>query len=215
MASWNFKNELARKAVHFLSLFIILIYFLVSDFFNQRVALTFLVMILIIFIEFEYLRLEVPRKIPFLDKIWVWTKRRKEKHMLGGDVFFLLGAILALAIFDPKVAIAAILMTTFGDLVAALVGKKFGKHRIIKNKTWEGTLSELAVNILIGFLVFIVSPGLPFSSWQLWLILSVIALSAVLVETLVSKIDDNLLIPIFAGFNGQIVVIILRILKLS
>jgi len=207
---WNFKNELARKAIHFFSLLIILVYFLVSDFFNQRIALTFLVLILIIFIEFEFLRLEVRRKIPILNKIWAWTRRRKEKHLLGGDVFFLLGAILVLAVFDPKIAIAAILMTTFGDLAAALIGKKFGKHKIIKNKTWEGSLSELAINLIIGVIVFLVYQDLPFSTWQPWAVISVMALTATLVETSVNKLDDNLLIPVFAGFVGQIMTLVLR-----
>jgi dolichol kinase len=208
--AWNFKNELARKSIHFFSLLIILIYFLVSDFFNQRVALFFLVLILIIFIEFEYLRLEVQKRIPFLNEIWAWTRRRKEKHMLGGDVFFLLGAILVLAIFDTKIAIAAILMTTFGDLAAALVGKKFGKHKLIKNKSWEGTIAELIINLIIGFVVFFISQGIPLSTWQTWIIISFMALTATLIETSVSKLDDNLLIPVFAGFNGEILLIILR-----
>lgn len=210
---WDFKNELARKAVHFFSLIIILIYFLVSDFFNQRIALTFLVLILIIFIEFEFLRLEVRKKIPVLNQIWTWTRRRKEKHMLGGDVFFLLGAILVLAIFTPTVAIAAILMTTFGDLAAALIGKKFGKHKLVKNKSWEGTIAELIVNFIIGICAFFIYQGLPFSTWQPWVILSIMAITATIIETTVSKLDDNLLIPVFAGFNGQIAYYILKLIQ--
>jgi dolichol kinase len=208
--AWSLKNELARKAVHFFSLLIIWIYFLVSDIFNQRIALFFLVLILIIFIEFEYLRLETQRKIPLLNKIWAWTRRRKERHMLGGDIFFLLGAILALAIFTPIIAIAAILMTTFGDLTAALVGKKFGKHKFIKNKTWEGTITELVVNFIIGVIVFLIYQDLPFSTGKPWIVISLMALTATWVETSVSKIDDNLLIPVFAGFVGQMITLVLR-----
>ena len=121
--TFSFKQEIARKFVHFLSLFILLIYFLASDFFSSQTARIILVLILIIFLEFEYLRIEVGKKIPILNKVWSYLRRSKEKNRLGGDVFFLLGAILVLAIFDTKIAIAAILMTTFGDLSAALIAR--------------------------------------------------------------------------------------------
>jgi len=134
--------------------------------------------------------------------------------LLGGDVFFLLGAILVLAIFDPKIAIAAILMTTFGDLAAALEGKKFGKHKFVKNKSWEGTIAELIVNIAIGMIIFLYFDcQCNFYKASIWAIILVMSLTATIVETFVSKLDDNLLIPVFAGFNGQIVALLLDYLN--
>ena len=38
------------------------------------------------------------------------------------------------------------------------------------------------------------------------------AFTATIVETLIEKLDDNLLIPVFFGFNGQIVVWVLAML---
>ncbi|MFH1290840.1 MAG: diacylglycerol/polyprenol kinase family protein [Nanoarchaeota archaeon] len=201
---WSFKRELARKFVHFLSIFILLIYFLISDFFSEKIALIILVLILMIFLEFEYLRIEVGKKIPILNKIWSYVRRKKEKNKLGGDIFFLIGAILVLAVFDTRIAIAAILMTTLGDLSAALIGKKFGKHTLLKTKSWEGTIAEFVVNIIIGLSIFIIYPGLSLLAWHAWIIILVMALTATFVETVVFKLDDNLLIPVFAGFNGQI-----------
>ncbi|MBU0466841.1 MAG: SEC59/DGK1/VTE5 family protein [Nanoarchaeota archaeon] len=207
--TFTFKNELARKFVHFLSLFIILVYFLASDFFSEKIALIILVLILIILLEFEYLRIELGNKIPILSKIWSYMRRKKEKDKLGGDIFFVIGAILVLAVFDLRIAIAAILMTTLGDLSAALIGKKFGKHPLLKTKSWEGTIAEFIVNIIIGISVFIIYTGTSFANWQAWTIILVMALTATFVETVVNKLDDNLLIPVFAGFNGQIAFLIL------
>ena len=203
---WNFKRELARKFVHLLSLFILLVYFIASDVFNKKIALVILVLILIIFLEFEYLRIEIGGKIPLLNRIWKYVRRKKEKNKLGGDVFFLLGAILVLSIFDVRVAIAAILMTTFGDMSAALIGQKFGKHPFfLKERTWEGTSSELFVDLLIGAFVFFWGNLSLFYSLELWIVVFVMAITATFVETIVYKMDDNLLIPIFSGFAGQIV----------
>jgi len=210
MAKWDFKRELARKSVHFFSFFILFVYFIASDFFDKKIALIILVFMLIISIEFEFLRVEIPREIPILKHIWKYSRRKKEKNRLGGDVFFLIGAILVLAIFDVRIAMAAILMTTFGDLSASLVGKKFGKNYFMKQRAWEGTLAEFFVDILIGMVVFFWVSGGLMSNLGLWAIILVMALTATIVETIIYKLDDNLLIPVFAGFNGQIVLLILN-----
>ncbi len=211
---WNFQRELARKFIHFLSLFILLGYFVIGDIFNREIALLILVFVLIVFMELEYLRLEWRARIPILRNIWAYVKREKERDVLGGEVFFLLGGILVLAIFDIRVAVAAILMTTFGDMAAALVGSRFGKHYIsfLKDKAWEGILAELAVNIIIGITVFFIIPGISFAETDYWLVLLVMAVTATVVETVATKIDDNLLIPLFSGFNGHIALLILGIL---
>ena len=205
---WNFKRELARKFVHFLSIFILLIYFAVSDFFNQKIALFLLVLILIIFLEFEYLRIEIGRKIPILNNIWKYLRREKEKDKLGGDIYFLIGAILVLSIFDTRIAIAAILMTTFGDLSAALIGQKFGYHPLgfMKDRAWEGIIAEFVVDVLIGFFVFFWGFWNNFAfltNFEVWVIIFVMSITATFVETIIYKMDDNLIIPIFSGFAGQ------------
>jgi len=210
---WTIKNELARKFVHILTIFILLVYFIVSDWFSRQIALLILVLILIVFLEFEYLRLEVGREIPILNKIWKIVRRDKEKDRLGGDIFFLVGAILVLSVFDLRIAIAAILMTTLGDLSASLIGR-CGKHQLgfLKDRTWEGVFAELVVDLVIGVLVFFVDWS-SFSfvfSWSLLIVVLVMVVVATVIETIVYKMDDNLLIPIFSGFAGQVALLILR-----
>jgi len=207
---WNFKRELARKFVHLLSIFILFFYLIVGDFFDTKIALIILVFILIVFLELEYLRIEISKEIPLLNKIWKYLRRKKEKEKLGGDVFFLIGAILVLAIFDVRVAIVAILMTIFGDMAAALIGKRFGKHYFLKERAWEGTLAEFFVDIIIGIVVFFfISNGL-FNDWKLWVVILIMSLTATFVETIIYKMDDNLLIPVFSGFSGQIALLVLN-----
>jgi len=208
----EFKREVARKGVHLMSLFFIIIYLFFAILFSHRIGLLALAFLLVLLIEFEYFRIELGRKIPIISWFW-WVKRPKEKEKLGAEVFFLIGSIICLAIFDLRVAVAAIAMTTFGDLAAALIGKRFGKHwiRWLKNKALEGVIAELVADLIVGFLLL--RTGL----WWLggggfgqpiWPIIIVMALTATAVETIISKLDDNLLIPVFAGFNGQIALMI-------
>ncbi len=209
---WNLKRELARKFVHLFSIFILFVYFIAADFFDRNIALLILVLVLIVSLEFEYLRIEIGRKIPFFNYLWKYLRRKKEKGKLGGEVFFLIGSILVLSIFDIRIAMAAILMTTFGDMAAALIGKKFGKHylKLLKDRAWEGIFAEFIVDIIIGFIIFIaVGSGLIYDL-KIWMVILVMALTATFVETIIYKMDDNLLIPIFSGFNGQIVLLLLN-----
>lgn len=55
----------------------------------------------------------------------------------------------------PQVAVASILMWGFGDAAAALVGKRFGRHRVQipladHKKTWEGSAAMLCTQLLLG-----------------------------------------------------------------
>ena len=154
------------------------------------------------------MRIELKERIPVVSYFWRF-RRKKEQNKLGSDVFFLLGAIIALAVFDVRIAIAAILMTTFGDMASALVGR-FGRVRVWKGKTLLGVVVQFAVDVLIGFFfVRSVWFGLFPSGEVLWLPVFVMAFVATLVETTISKIDDNLLIPVFAGLAGHICLLFL------
>ncbi len=210
------KREIARKGVHLLSIFYILIYLFFAYFFGHRYGLFALALLLILFIEFEYVRIELRKKVPLVSLLW-WVKRPKEKEKLGAEVFFLIGSIICFATFDLGIAVAAILMTTFGDLASALVGRKFRRYRIsyLKNKSWAGVIAEFIADIIVGFLV--VRTVVSGSVWWLgssligapiWPIIISMSIVATVVETIIQKLDDNLLVPVFAGFTGQVVLIL-------
>ena len=213
--AWTYTREIARKGVHLLSLFFIVIYFLFSALFDHLAGLLALIVLLMILIIFEFYRLDLKQGIPLISKFW-WVKREKEKTKIGAEIFFLMGAIICFAVFDLRIAVAAILMTTFGDLAASLIGKKFGKHKLPypKNKAWEGAIAELVVDIIVGFFVIrtlhqgIILGGLGLGQ-PVWPIIIGMAVTATIVETVVDNIEDNLVVPIFSGFAGQIILMIL------
>ncbi|MEM0465481.1 MAG: CTP--2,3-di-O-geranylgeranyl-sn-glycero-1-phosphate cytidyltransferase [Candidatus Pacearchaeota archaeon] len=208
---WDFKKELFRKIFHFLTISILFIYFILVDVFNRKFALLILVLILIFLLKLEYFRIEIRKKIPILHYIYKF-RREKEKNKIGSDVFFLIGAILVLAIFDFKIAIAAILITIFGDMVAALVGKGLGKRKLksLKNRTWEGIIAEFIVDFIIVFLIFFWgfwNDYLILYNLKFWMVVLVMSISATFIETIVYKIDDNFFIPVFSGFLGEIIIL--------
>ena len=195
---FSLKRELQRKAVHVTSVLIVIFYY----FLPKEAILLPLTLFLILFLEVEFIRLDLRLKLPFFHKLY----RENEKDRLSGNVFFLIGAIIAISVFSKEIASAAILMTTIGDAFAAIFGKRFGRTWIpkLKDRAVEGCTAEFAVDLLIGF-VFLHS----------WLVILVMAGTATIVETVVNKIDDNLLIPLFSGFNAQILTYIISLGYLS
>jgi dolichol kinase len=71
----------------------------------------------------------------------------------------------------------------------------------LKNRAIEGCAAEFLVDIVIGALFL-----------QSWIAIFVMAGTATLVETITDKMDDNLLIPLFSGFNGQLIVFLMTFL---
>lgn len=215
---WDFKKELIRKSIHLGSISFLFVYVLVSDSVNHKIGLLILSLMLIILLELEYVRVELGVRVPLLRKLWEFRRDKEENHM-GAEIYFLIGSIICLAIFDLRVAAAAILMTTFGDMAAAVIGTRFGKHWIpfLKNRAIEGVAAELIVNLIIGWLVirtpvegkmWWVHNFLPIGE-PLWFPIIIMAVTATVVETLVQKLDDNLIIPVFAGFNGEIILLLM------
>lgn len=183
--------EAKRKALHTLGLGYILFYYISLKIFeSHQIAMLLLLSLLLTFIAIEFFRITEHKKIPVLHIMW----RPREENSLGGQVYMLLGTILALAIFDFPIALAVILMAILGDMAAAIFGIAFGKHWIkgLKDTAWEGIIAEFTVDLIIGY--FIIGN---------WVIVIPMALMATIVETIFPHIDDNLAIPVFAGFIGQ------------
>ena len=188
---FSFKKEIQRKLIHLaVSLLIIIIIVLVSENLGKQVSLLLLVFLLIIFLLVDYWRVELKNQVPVICHLF----RDKEKDKFGGQIFFLIGGIIVYSIFDFRIALAAVLMASFGDLAANLVGGGLGRIWITKNRNLEGILAEFVVDLAIAY--FLINN---------FYIILVMALTATLVETLVNELDDNLFIPVFSGFAGQII----------
>ncbi len=210
--AWEYKNEIARKMFHLSAVLLIVIYLAVSYFFSYFWGLAIIAVILALLALFEYIRLVLKKRIPIIS--WFWQlKRPSEKKKLGTEVYFVVGILICFAVFDLRIAVAAVLMATFGDLATALIGKKFGKRLIkgIESKTWEGVIAELAVNLIAGFLVLRTALwwfGSGFGQ-PLWPVIIGMAAVATVVETTTRRVPDNLTVPVFSGFAGQVILMLL------
>ena len=182
--------EAKRKFVHLLGFSYVIAYYIALKLFGHRIAMLLLLAVILIMITVEFFRIVEKRKVPIMHIFM----RSKEENTLGGQVYYLLGLIIALSLFEFPIAITVILMTIFGDMAAAIFGIAFGKHWLkkIPDTAWEGIIAEFAVDLIIGFLII--------GNWK---IVIPMAAMATFVETVFPHVDDNLAIPVFAGFIGQ------------
>jgi dolichol kinase len=100
-----------------------------------------------------------------------------------GAFFFAVSALACIILFPVSMVVPALVALAVLDSVTTLVGVQFGRHRIYNGKSWEGTLSGIAVTFLALC---------PFLTLTGALTASVIA---GIIE-LFSPVDDNLVIPV-------------------
>lgn len=185
--------EFIRKIMHLSGLLIIILHTALLNHFSDRIAIMVLTGILILLLELERIRLD---HRPKLMKVVSGIFRPCETNHVSGAAFFIISTIITFSAFEYWIALVAMFMTVFGDMFAALFGRAFGKKRIYRHKTWVGTFSALFANLLVG--IFFI-PQFP-------AVYVPMAIVATLVELLTHKLDDNLTVPLFAGFVGQMIV---------
>lgn len=197
MRTKKLRREILRKFFHLYQLPMIVGYIVLRYYFSERIAVFAIVVVLVIILEYEFLRLDLNIKIP--DPFGIL--RKHEKRGVSGMLFMVLSTIVVFTVFDFKIALTALLITVFGDLISALVGIRYGKHRIKNGKSWEGFASGLVMNLIIA-IIFL---------WEYPLVVAAMAIVGSVVEFRTYKLDDNLTVPIASAFAGHTVAFILGV----
>ncbi|MEM4714225.1 MAG: hypothetical protein QXQ79_01650 [Candidatus Nanoarchaeia archaeon] len=119
--------------------------------------------------------------------------RKEEEQPFQASFKAILSIFLALSFFGSTIATFGILALCFGDTVAALIGKKFGKVRLFKSKkTLEGAVGFF-ISTFISTIVFLIFfPTFAFTN--VLIIATFTALIGTLAE-IIPEIDDNIIIP--------------------
>ncbi|MHA1340202.1 MAG: hypothetical protein ACTSRZ_08225 [Promethearchaeota archaeon] len=144
----------------------------------------------------ENIRLHWPNlNYPF-KKIIQKTFREEEQYKFAAHIQLTICTVLMAAIFlywNPIlpfcIAINVVYaVVSFGDAIAAIIGKRFGSHKISfnKDKSWEGNLSAVAFCFLLGSLI----GGLIYG------FIGALAFMIVDLATPKIKITDNVLNPL-------------------
>ena len=133
--------------------------------------------------------------------------RNKEKNAAGPQIYIITGFIFSYMLYmakiipDIRVYFAGILIACLSDASAALIGRRFGRHKItLRNndiKSIEGFIAGVAVAYIIGFVL--VGP--------VYAIMGAIVFF--LTDYLPALTADNILNPIFIPIGIQLMVVLL------
>jgi len=188
--SW--KKEVGRKAFH-LSWGLVLWGYLSLESSYGRTALFFPLGLLLFVLIIDFFRIEYNFRVP----IFHGLLRTKEATSLFTPTTTMMGITIALAVFDQKIAIAAILIMVFGDVAGNIVGRTLGKHKLRNGKSIEGSSAEFIVAFVLAYLVL--------SNIYLAVVM---AITATLAETFTSKLDDNMISVLSSGAVGQMLLLL-------
>ncbi|MFE1745396.1 diacylglycerol/polyprenol kinase family protein [Coleofasciculus sp. H7-2] len=97
---------------------------------------------------------------------------------------------------QPQYAALGILVMTWGDGLAALIGQRFGKHPYEFwgiHKSWEGSLTMFLVSYGVSSLIFL---GVQGNIWQTWVVPLLVAFLATVLEAFSWFGIDNLTVPV-------------------
>jgi dolichol kinase len=184
------KTELVRKSIHFL---IALSPGMAAI--NYHFTVAMLMVGVLGYTIMELLRL-AGIKVPVVSALTSMASRPRDiGGFVLGPVTLGLGALLALLLFPSPAACIGIYALAFGDGLAGLVGKLFGRIRpaFLFGKSLEGSMACFTAVFISAYLVS-----------QSYTVSIAAALTATTVEALPLEDYDNVALPLFVGFTAQL-----------
>ncbi|KAF0227141.1 MAG: cytidylyltransferase family protein [Erysipelotrichaceae bacterium] len=144
--------------------------------------------------------------ISMKQRVFTAMERKSGKQEWGTVYYAISLLILAYVTFATDIAYIGgigILIMGYGDGFAALIGTKYGKHRLWFGKSIEGASIVLGFGILIaGIFFYLYSPNL-------WLMKSIIVgIVAMVVELFSPNGFDNLSLPLTASLVSFLLTIL-------
>ncbi len=183
------RGEVVRKTLHVLIAFVPGI----ATVTGAAPALGMLGLGVLVYTGAEYARLQ-GRPVLVISQLTVIASRPRDLgHFVIGPVTLGIGAMLALLLYPAPAAFLAIYALAFGDGVASLVGRLFGRVRIMDGTTMEGSLSCL-VAVFVSAIAL--TRSVPVSL--------AIAFAATFLEAVASDDMDNIILPVGVGLLATV-----------
>ena len=133
--------------------------------------------------------------------------RNKEKNAAGPQIYIITGFIFSYMLYmaeiipDVRIFFAGILIACLSDASAALIGRRFGKHKVILRNKDVKSIEGFIAGVVIAYIIGLVLVGPVYAI--------VGALIFFLTDYLPSVTADNILNPIVIPIGIQLVVILL------
>jgi len=188
------EQHLARKVFHVTGVaLIIALYHLLE----RQTGLLLLGTIISILIPLDFLR----RNLTWLNEAAVMLfgsiMRKEEQKTYTGVTFLLVGAFIVIFFFPKDIVTLSLIMLGLGDPISSIVGTKYGKDKIIGNKSLQGSLAGFTICTIAAAIYFINFGIMTERVVLVSLLAGLIGAAAELIP--IGKIDDNFTIPVISS----------------
>lgn len=151
------------------------------------------------FFPLDWLRQTRPKLNQATMKVFGPVMRQHEEKAFSGLSYLLLGGIILLAFFERHVIILSLLFLAIADPLASYFGIRFGRDRILGNKTLQGTLAAFfACSAIAGTYYYL--NGI--MTERLLIVAPISGVIGAATELIpVGKLDDNLTCPVLSALG--------------
>ena len=186
----DYTNEVKRKKIHLLSIFIPIFYILFpTNIIPFIVTLTFIVLV----VDISRLYFNTKLNIFYFTYLSNTTRQYESNNLLSATYLILVSFFIIL-FFNKDIAIISISIVSIADAMAAIFGIKYGKIKLLNNKTLEGSLIFLLFSLIITFLsIYILLVQIDI------IILFICAIMATIIEHISTTKFDNITVPLFSA----------------
>jgi len=192
----NYRDEVVRKLIHLCSLSIPIIYYFIP----QSIAIIILSILTFLAVVLDVSRHYFPKIGRLFYMIFGFMLRKHEKDgrkkNFNGATYVFISALLGVIIFPKVLFLTAFPILIISDSTAALIGRKYGRHKLLA-KSLEGTLAFfISASIVVLF-----SPKLNGSTTEYFIGIMAAAIGAIVENISYGLADDNLTIPMSVGLS--------------
>lgn len=154
------------------------------------------------------------RYFRFMDRFtwWLFGKcaHPHERHRVNSATWFSTSLLLLALIGSPLLATVALGVLGFADPSAAIIGRRWGRTKLLHGRSLEGSLAFVAVGFIVALSLLVgFFPALPLGS------AAAVALGASLAgavaEAVSKRVDDNLMVPLAAAAGAAAIATLLGI----
>lgn len=167
---------------------------------SREQALWIMATCVVVFSGLELWRWRSPKANDFLMRSPMIRRiaRAHEYYRVNSATFYAWGLLFAVAFCTQASVEAGCLVLAFGDPFASYLGRRFGRRKIFRDKSWVGALA-FSVAAFLAVVVFqlVAYPEWPWS--QRVLIAAIAALAGAVAEVFTFRLDDNFTVPLTAA----------------
>jgi len=173
---------------------------------SRSAVLVVLVTLVAVFGGLEISRRFFPRFNDFMvDRLFGAISRPQERYRINSASWYTL-ALLVIVLCTPlEAACAGCLVLGFGDPTASVVGCRYGRTKLVHDKSLQGSLAFVAVSFLaVGAYLLLAAPQLGLARTLGAAGCMAVVGAAVELYSEKLRLDDNFSVPVAAAFAGML-----------